>query len=81
MTCEPTSHTNRLGPLNKQNLRYTAADTNAHYINAVRWAVQTLNSAMATFDEFSMGRRSRRRCISTSRWWFSHSCTARFTSL
>jgi len=42
--------------------------------------VQTLNSATAGFDEFSMGLRSRRRCISTSRWWFSHSCTARFTS-
>jgi len=42
--------------------------------------VQTLNSARASFGEFTIGLLSRCRCISTSRWWFSHSCTARFTS-
>ena len=55
----------------------------ARYANALvksSQMVQTLNSAMAGFGECSMGRWSRRPCISTRRWRFSHSCTARFTS-
>jgi len=90
MTYEPAEHKNQFVFANfwyswhfnhrsvwttqQQHLCYTAAT------DADNQTVQTLNSAMATFGECSMGLRSRRCCISTSRWWFSHSCTARFTS-